>query len=250
MSTPAVLAGGEELQPPRSFWSRWIGVYFSPGEAFQDIARKPDFIFPLLVIALSAIAITETMLAKVGMDRIIRNSLEMSGRAAKMSAEQIQQAVDQGKGVGSIIAHVAGVLGAPIYLLIVAVVGLVLVNAIFGSPTSFKKAFSVTCYANLCGFIGALMALAMILFGDLEHFNPENPSPTNVGFFLNPLETSKPLLTFASSFDLFTIWFVVLLGIGFSHATGGKVKPRSVSLVYFGLWMIWVLGKVGLAAVF
>jgi len=94
------------------------------------------------------------------------------------------------------------------------------------------------------------MALAMILFGDLEHFNPENPSPTNVGFFLNPLETSKPLLTFASSFDLFTIWFVVLLGIGFSQATGGKVKALSMSLVYFGLWTIWVLGKVGLAAVF
>ena len=75
-------------------------------------------------------------------------------------------------------------------------------------------------------------------------------SPTNVGFFLNPLETSKPLLALASSFDLFTIWFVVLLGIGFSQATGGKVKVRTIFLVYFGLWMIWVLGKVGLAAIF
>lgn len=247
MSSPAVL---EELQPARSFWSRWMGVYFSPGDTFQDISRKPDFIFPLLVTVLSAVAITETMLAKVGMERIIRNSIEMSGRAAKMSAEQIQQAVDQGKGIGGILAHVAGVVGAPIYLLIVAAVGLALVNAIFGSPISFKKAFSVACYASLSGFIGALMALAMILFGDLERFNPDNPSPTNVGFFLNPLETSKPLLTFASSLDLFTIWFVVLLGIGFSQATGGKVKASTIFLVYFGLWMIWVLGKVGLAAIF
>lgn len=250
MSTPAVLAGGEGLQPPRSFWSRWMDVYFSPGEAFQDIARKPDFIFPLLVVVLSAVAITETMLAKIGMERIIRNSLDMSGGAAKMSAEQIQQAIDKGKGIGSILAHVGGLLGAPIYLLIIAAIGLAIVSAIFGSPISFKKAFSVTCYAYLCGFVGALMALAMILFGDLERFNPENPSPTNVGFFLNPLETSKPLLVFASSFDLFTIWFVVLLGIGFSQATGGKVKASTIFLVYFGLWMIWVLGKVGLAAIF
>ena len=249
MSSPAVLAGSEEIQP-RSFWSRWIGVYFSPAEAFEDIARKPDFIFPLLVIVLSAVAITETMLAKIGMERIIRNSIEMSGQAAKMSADQVQQAIDRGKGIGSILAHVGGVLGAPIYLLIVAAIGLAVVNAIFGSPLSFKKAFSVTCYANLCGFVGALMVLPMILFGDVEHFNPNNPAPTNVGFFLNPLETSKPLLTLASSFDLFTIWFVVLLGIGFSQATGGNVKARSVFLVYFGLWMIWVLGKVGWAAAF
>jgi len=250
MSSPAVMTGGDELQPPRSFWSRWIGVYFSPGEAFQDIARKPDFIFPLLVTVISAVGITETMLAKLGIERIMRNAMVMGGQAAKMSPEQIQQAVDQGKGVGGIMAHVFGALGPPIYLLIVAVVGLVLVNAIFGSPISFKKAFSVTCYANLTGFIAGLMMLAMILFGDPEDFNPNNPSPTNVGFFLNPLETSKPLLAFASSIDIFTIWFVVLLGIGFSQATGGKVKALTIFLVYFGLWMVWVLGKVGLAAVF
>lgn len=250
MSSPAVMTGGEDLQPPRSFWSRWIGVYFSPGEAFQDIARKPDFILPLVVTVVSAIGITETMLAKIGIERIIRNSMVMGGQAAKMSPEQIQQAVDQGKGVGGIMAHVLGALGPPIYLLLVAVVGLVVVNAIFGSPISFKKAFSVTCYANLTGLIGGLMMLAMVLFGSPEDFNPNNPSPTNVGFFLNPLETSKPVLALTSSIDLFTIWFVVLLGIGFSHATGEKVKARSIMLVYFGLWMVWVIGKVGLAAVF
>jgi hypothetical protein len=247
VSTPPT---SPEATPSSSFWSRWIGVYFSPREAFQDIVRKPDFIFPLLVTVLSAVAITETMLAKVGMERIIRNSMEMSGQAARMSAEQMQQAVERGASIGSIMAHAGGLLGAPIYLLIVAAIGLAICNAFFGSPVSFKKAFSVTCYANLSGFIGALMALAMILFGDLERFNPNNPAPTNLGFFLNPLETSKAFLAFASSLDIFTIWLLILLGIGFSQATGGKVKALSVSMVYFGLWMVWVLGKVGLAVLF
>ena len=209
MSSPDLQTGGGELQLPRSFWSRWMGVYFSPGAAFQDVARQPDFLFPLLVIIISAVAITETMLAKIGMERIIRNSLELSGQAAKMSPEQLQQAVEQGKAVGSILAHVFGLLGAPIYLLIVAAIGLAIVNAIFGASIGFKKAFAVTCYANLCGVLGGLMALAMILFGDSEHFNPNNPAPTNLGFFLNPLETPKPLVAFASSLDLFTVWFVV-----------------------------------------
>ncbi|MFB3920803.1 MAG: YIP1 family protein [Terriglobia bacterium] len=248
MGAHTVLAGSEELHP-RSFWSRWIGVYFSPGETFQDIARKPDFLFPLVAAVLSAIAVTETMLAKIGMERIIRNSMEIGGQAAKMTPEQIQQAVDRGKGIGSILAHVGGILGAPIYLLVVAAIGLAIVNALFGSPISFRKAFSVTCYANLVGVIGAVMAVALILFGDVERFNPNNPAPTNLGFFLNPLETSKPVAALASSVDLFTIWFVILLGIGFSQATGGKVKARTIFLVYLGLWMVWVIGKVGLAAI-
>jgi hypothetical protein len=176
--------------------------------------------------------------------------MEMSGQAARMSAEQMQQAVERGASIGSIMAHAGGLLGAPIYLLIVAAIGVAILSGFFGSPVGFKKAFSVTCYASLSGFIGALMALAMILFGDLEHFNPNNPAPTNPGFFLNPLETSKPLLAIASSLDIFTVWFLILLGVGFSQAAGGKVKARSVSLVYFGLWMIWVLGKAGLSALF
>jgi hypothetical protein len=93
------------------------------------------------------------------------------------------------------------------------------------------------------------MAVAMILFGDPEHFNAQNPVPGNVGFFLNAREVSKPLYAVASSADIFTIWFLILLGVGLSQATGGKVKASSISLVYAGFWMIWVLGKAGLAMI-
>lgn len=86
------------------------------------------------------------------------------------------------------------------------------------------------------------MALAVILFGDPDNFNPQSPVPASVGFFLNPVETSRPLFALAASLDLFTIWFLVLLGIGLSEATGRKVRTRAISLTYFGLWMIWVLG--------
>ena len=91
------------------------------------------------------------------------------------------------------------------------------------------------------------MGLVMIFLGDVERFNPQNPAPTNLGFFLNPLETAKSLYTLASSIDVFTIWFLVLLGIGFSTATGRKVKSSSIIGCYAGLWIIWILIKLGLA---
>jgi hypothetical protein len=93
------------------------------------------------------------------------------------------------------------------------------------------------------------MALAVILFGDPDHFNAQNPLPSNVGFFLNPLEVSKPLYALASSADFITIWFLILLGVGLSEGTGRKVKPLSIFLVYAGFWLIWVLGKAGLAMI-
>jgi hypothetical protein len=89
----------------------------------------------------------------------------------------------------------------------------------------------------------------IIFFGDPDRFNPNNPMPTNPGFFMNPLETSKPLLAFAGSLDLFSFWFIALLGIGYSAASGGKVKAFSISALFFGCWLVFVLIRVGFALV-
>ncbi len=236
-----------EGSPAKSFAERFVGILFSPGPTFEGIVRRPDFLAPLFAIVVSNLAVTETMLAKIGMERIVRISIERSGRASTMSTEQLQQAVSQGAKFGVVLAHVGGLLGAPILLLIIAGLGLWILNGIFGAQLNFKTAFAVSCYAGLVLIIAGLMAVPVILFGDPEHFDPQNPAPANVGFFLNPVETSKPLLALASSIDLFSLWCMGVLGVGFSEATGREVRAVWVFLIYFGLWMIWVLAKVGLA---
>jgi len=233
--------------PAQSFPERLMGIFISPGETLADVARKPDFLAPLILLVLGAIAVTETMLWKIGMERIVRMSIEQSSRASSMSPEQMDQAVHQGARIGGILAHVGGVVGPPIGLLIIAGLGLLIVNLILGAQAKFKTVFSLICYADLVTLLGALMAVAVILFGDPDHFNAQNPVPANVGFFLNPREVSKPLYSLASSADIFTIWFLILIGIGLSEGTGRKVKPLSVFLVFAGFWVVWILVKMGLS---
>jgi len=245
MSTMSTAAAMEE--PPKSFLQRLVGVYVSPGATFADIARKPDFIAPLVAGIVAAVVVTETLLARMGAERIVRQSIEQSSRASSMTPEQMQQAVEQGAKFTSVFMHLIGVVAPPIVMLIVAGLGLLIMNAIFGSQLKFKTAFSVACYANLVNVLGSVVALVMILLADPETFNAQNPMPTNPGFFLNPRETSKPLMSLLSSLDLFTLWAMVLLGIGFSAAADRKVKPMTVFLCYLGLWAVWVLAKAGLA---
>jgi hypothetical protein len=233
--------------PAQSFPERLMGIFISPGETLADVARKPDFLAPLILLVLGAIAVTETMLWKIGMERIVRMSIEQSSRASSMSPEQMDQAVHQGARIGGILAHVGGVVGPPIGLLIIAGLGLLIVNLILGAQAKFKTVFSLICYADLVTLLGALMAVAVILFGDPDHFNAQNPVPANVGFFLNPREVSKPLYSLASSADIFTIWFLILIGIGLSEGTGRKVKPLSIFLVFAGFWVVWILVKMGLS---
>ena len=233
--------------PAQSFPERLMGIFISPVETLADVARKPDFVAPLILAVLGAIAVTETMLWKIGMERIVRTSIEQSSRASSMSPEQMDQAVRQGAKFGAIFAHIGGIVAPPIALLIIAGLGLLIVNLILGAQAKFKTVFSLVCYANLVTLLGALMAVAVILFGDPDHFNAQNPVPSNVGFFLNPHEVSKPLYSLASSADIFTIWLLILLAVGLAEGTGRKVKPLSILLLYAGFWVVWILVKAGLA---
>ena len=134
--------------PTDSFLSRALGVFISPGRTFESIARRPDFIAPLVVSILAAIAVTEAMLAKIGMERIIRQSLEMSGKASQMSADQIALAVQRGTAIGSIrpCGGTGWDAGLPVDC---CRSGILITNAVFGATTKFKVSFSVVCYSYL-----------------------------------------------------------------------------------------------------
>jgi len=231
--------------PSKSFLARLAGVFLSPRETFAAVARKPDFIAPLAVSILASVAVAETMLYKVGAERIIRAGIARSSRASSMTPEQIDEAVARGEKFVAITFHLSGLLGIPLFMLIVAGVGLLILNSVFGDEAKFGAAFAVSCYAGLIYLLSSVMALALVLLGDPEHFNVQTPTPTNLGFFLNPLETSKPLMALATSVDIFSLWFMALLGIGLSEASRGKVKAVSIFLCYFGIWLVIVLVKVG-----
>ncbi len=240
----------EQPSLPRSFSARFLGIFISPAPTFAQITRQPDFLYPLTALVISSVAVTEALLAKIGIERIIRQALEMTGRARSMSPEQIQQVVERVATFQSAFTRLGGLVEKPLVVLVVAGLGMLILTFVFGQEVKFKAVFSVICYAYLPSILRGLMALAVILFGDPDHFSLQNPAPSSVGFFLNPLETSKPVLALSSGLDVFTVWFLILVGIGLSEATGSKVTALSISLIYFGLWMLLILAAMGLALLF
>jgi len=232
---------------PMSFFSRLIGVFIEPGETFEDIARKPGWIAPLALLILFSLAFTEIMLAKIGMSRIIMHSLQQSGQAARMDPEQLNQAIARGAPFGAIIVQALGVVGVPIFLLVIAGFGLLVLNVFFGERAGFKQVFSVTCYADMPGILGMLMGVAVMMFGDPASFNPQSPAPTNLGFFLNPLTTSHAMMALANSLDFIIVWFLILLAIGLSRISRRKIGAGSIFMTYVGAWLLIIIAKVGFA---
>jgi hypothetical protein len=238
-----------EDQAGQSFLSRFVGVFLSPGETFDDIVRKPDFLVPLILSIVIAVSATELFLAKIDMTAIIRWAFEHSSRAANLPPDQMEQIIDRTAKFQGIAIHAAGVIWPPLVALVTGLIGMIGLSTVFGAKVSFKTAFSIASYAYLVVIPESLIGTIMVLFGDPQHIisNPQNVAPVTVGFFLDPATTSKPLMSLASSLDIFTFWLMGVLAIGFAAASGRRAKASSMFFVYLGLWIVWTLIKVGLS---
>jgi hypothetical protein len=247
MAEVDVRPDAQQVRPSKRILARVVGVFIEPDDTFKDIARKPDFIAPLVLLIVASVAVVEVMLAKIGMVRIAMHTLTQGGQAANMDPEQLNQAIQKGAAIGSIVVRAAAIVGVPFIVLIIAGFGLLILNGFFGERAGFKPVFSATCYAYFPHILGAMMALAVMIFGDPDAFNPQTPSPSNLGFFLNPLTTSHAAFALASSLDLFTVWFLILLAIGLSRVVGGNVRTGHIFMIYFGAWVLLIVVKVGFA---
>jgi Yip1 domain len=236
--------------PPKSFLSRLVGVFIEPGETFGDIARKPDWIAPLVLMLLVTVATLAVMMVKIGAARILLHSLQQSGRAGQMDPAQLDQAVQRGAGIVGVVIPLTGVIMFLIVLLAVAGFGLLVLNVFFGQRAKFKDVFSVTCYSYIPHIVGAAMAIAVMFFGDPAAFSPESPAPSSPGFFMDPLIASRATYAIASSLDIFTFWFMILLAMGLSRVSEKVVKTGTIFMTCLGGWVLLVLVRVGLALVF
>jgi hypothetical protein len=189
---------------------------------------------------------------KVGMQTVVDNQMKLASekqqeQMAKMPPEQREMST-------KISLYVTeGVFAAsPILVLIIAaVVSLVLwgtINFVFGGKATFGGIFAVWFFASLPSILKSLLGILVLFAGSVpESFNIKNFAPTNLGAFLNPLETNKALYTLASDLDVVTIWTLVLMGIGIAAVAG--VKRSSGYIAVFGWWAIVVLFGVGMAAI-
>ncbi|HKP86727.1 MAG TPA: hypothetical protein VJZ26_11555, partial [Blastocatellia bacterium] len=119
-----------------------------------------------------------------------------------------------------------------------------------------KKILSVVawswCATALVSIIVTTVALMLRDSESLRDFNLADPAgiiPTNLAVIL-PSGSSPVISSLAASFDVFTIWFLILLAIGFAAIAGAKkFKTSKTATLVFGTWAVWVIIKMGFAAI-
>src|SRR2546421_3686462 len=102
----------------------------------------------------------------------------------------------------------------------------------WSAEVKYKTVFALVVFASLPAILKALLAsLSLAARASPDSFTFQNPIATNPGYFVEP--AAHPVLySFLTSFDVFTIWTLVLTAIGLTCIT--KIKSGAAYAVVFG----------------
>lgn len=239
--------------------SRLTGTLLSPGETFGDVNRKPTWLAPMIIAIVTVIASSLFFTWRVhpNWEEITRNQIKkrMEKSNQSITEEQLQQQVNIGKTIARFYPIIGAIFTPIVYLIVAGIfaLGMMLIQA----KTTFKKILSVVSWTFAAiGILGTVVMMASLMVRDeegLRNIDPTQPTgivPTNLAVFLAS-DASPVIKAIAGSLDIFSIWILILLSIGFAAIAGSrKITTGKAATVVFGFWLVFVVIKVGWAAMF
>ena len=237
----------EELgaDPAASPLARVAGVFGSPGPTFESIARRPSWVLPIVISTLLSIAATAAIVPRLDLDSAVREAFAKRGITA--SEDRIEQTIQVQKKFAGFFSYVWALAANAFIALVLATVFRLSFKA-FGWDVTFRQSLGVTSHA-LLPYIGTAMLLILFVTR-LDLVNPADLGAlthSNLGLVVD--RQANPVLhSLATSLDVFTLWVLALLVIGYSIAA--KVTRKKAAVLILSLWALFVLGKAAWTAIF
>jgi len=222
----------------------WM-MFTSPGAVFADIAVKPTWVLIMVVLVVLGVAAQTIIVAHVDTEATIRARLEDRGQ--ELTEAQMENALAQAEKFSK-FGPIIGLVIAPIAWVIMAAVFFVMLKLV-GSDSDYQSALSTTMHGYWPPTAVALVLTAILVqrIDKVPQNEIANVVKANLGAFLSP-DTPAWLAAVAGTLSIFNIWTVILLIIGF--AAVGKLSKGKAAAVALVPWIVWIVAKAGLAAVF
>jgi len=233
---------------------RVLRFFHSPQQAFLRLKQHPSWVVPLLIVMGASIPVI--LLHHAVVPRQARIEAQMAelekyrgqvfGEEERMAWVRSQTAYENIKTIG--VAAISFVIVA-----LVSALAFWVAFSLAGHDFRFKTVFSVFNHALLPPSIAWSFLTSLVLcFKDpiqIDPIRPENVVLSNPAAFLDQATIHPFFYSLLSSLDLFSIWTLVLLSIGFS-VCGTKLRLGKSALVTTCVWSIYVIGKASIASFF
>lgn len=233
-----------------SSFGRLIGVLVSPGKTFRSIAERPAWLVPFLVLLVLSLAVGWLTQARVDPEEMVR--YQLGKFADRMPPEQVEEMVRSAENVTPAQQALQLGVGVPAAAAVYALIAALFLGIfkLLGSEMTFKQSLSTYLYASMPMAVASLINLPLLLARDAV--TPEEVMGGGVlvasPAILASEETSAVVRSLLGSLNFFTLWTLALTILGYRIVA--KVSLAASSGTAVTLWLLWVAGKAGFAALF
>ena len=242
----------EQLSEP----ARIFNTFTAPSKTFTDLQRNSNWSVPFLLIAIVSLIFIYTIDRQVGFEQISKNEIAKSAsRSEQLDKLPPDQKAKQMR-VATTFTRVFSYV-SPVFVLVAFLVTAAVLMGTFnlgmGASIPFMRAMAIVVYGSLPSILAALLGIVSLVAAgmsgslDKEAFNINNAVATNPAYFMDPT-SNKFLYGMASALDVFIIWNIVLMGIGF--ACNSKVKRGTAIGAVAGWYLVWKVGTAAIALAF
>jgi hypothetical protein len=229
---------------------RILGVLLSPVETFRSIEARPTWVAPLLLLMILAGTVSFLVQTKLDPEEAVR--AQVSKMKVEISAKQLDKMIEDAENrtpaTKALFAAIGSLVQAVLYAFIAAVfLGML---RLFGSEIDFLRSFSVTLHGYMPQALALLLNIPLLVGRESVSFD----EATQGGILksslaaLAPEDASSMLVALLGSVDLFSVWTVILLALGYRIV--GRVSTAVSTGIVVLLWLIYIGGKLGVTALF
>jgi hypothetical protein len=242
----------EQTSPPPETPTRRLGslqrlwaAFLTPREVFTDIAVKPTWVLALVLLVALGVAAQLVVMPHVDTGATLRARL--GERAQSLDDQQLERMTEQAQKF-AFVGPIMGVIVGPIVWAAMAAVFFLMLK-VSGSDTDYMRALSTTLHAYWPPALVSTVLTAVLVqrVGRLPAQQLADVVKSHLGAFLSP-DAPAWLRSAATTISVFNVWTVILLIIGF--AVVGRISRGRAAVVVLVPWLVWLVGKAGLAAVF
>lgn len=215
---------------------RLLSVFVAPNELFTDLRERPRWLVPFLILIVAAAVASVLPRLLLPTDVLLDAMRRQFPASVEMSKEQMAAVMTTMRSPVSIALNAIGGILVSGGGAILATLFFWALFSILGGKISFTRSFAVVSYSSLIKVAGMVLIVALRLI--LQRLNIQ----TSLAL-IPALQANTYLYRLAAQIDFFTVWRVIIMGLGFSVVAN---VPRVKS--YLSVIIPWILLSLAMAA--
>jgi hypothetical protein len=215
------------------------GVVFSPRATYAGLVEQPRVVAVLIVVtAIACGAMFAFLSTEVGTDALTDFQLSRMQAIGRPMSDADYERFAQMTPYFRYFVPGTMLFSIPVVTLIVAALGLAVFNAVLGGNASFRQVAAIAAHANV------LVGMQLLFVLPLNYATGSMASTTSLAVFFPMLDENGFLAQLLSQIDLFRIWWVVSLAIGF-----GVLFKRRTAPIAWSFLAVYGVVALGVASV-